>query len=107
MEAIRELRTYSGYPGSKRAVTANVSSGPEKKAISQSGIRALAEGVILQAIEDLADNGQMKEGLQFFVGEGFDIWAAIARLNRVQQIQLARLVSGAPSKSGRGAGRRR
>jgi len=106
MEAARELSAYSAYRGTRRTTKSHVSRGPEKREVSLSGIRALAEGVILQAAEDLGDAGHREESLQFFRGEGFDIWADIARLNWIQQIRLARLVSGAPPGSERGAARK-
>jgi hypothetical protein len=107
MEAARELNAYSAYQGTRRTTKSPVSSGSKKRAASQSGIKALAEGIILQAIEDLGDAGHRKESLQFFMGEGFDTWAGIARLKWIQQVRLARLVSGAPPGSERGAGKQR
>jgi hypothetical protein len=55
--------------------------------------RSLAEAIILQSVEDLWDEGQRKECLKFFWGNGFAICAEIAGLDASGMGRLLGLVS--------------
>jgi len=56
------------------------------------GVRALAETIILQSIEDLWYEGEKTELLQFFFGEGFGICADVAGIDYGGRMQLLSLV---------------
>lgn len=67
-------------------------------AISVSGqkaknrIKALAEAVILQSIEDLFDPLQRGKCIDFFKGEDFRLCAEIAGLSALDQIRIIRML---------------
>lgn len=45
------------------------------------GVKALAESIILQSLEDLASPHHRKESIRFFAGDGFRVSAKMAGLN--------------------------
>lgn len=51
-------------------------------------IRALAEAVILQAIEDLYSPTTRAQSIEFFRGEGFSTYAELAGMNEVEKLRL-------------------
>ena len=100
MEASRALHAGYGRSLRRTAVQTSSISRTKKAGVSLPGVRALAEGIMLQAIEDLGDEEHRKESLRFFRGMGFDIWAGIAKLSSLQQLRLARLIAGADKAGG-------
>ncbi len=56
-------------------------------------VRHLAEAIILQSIEDLWDEGQRKDCLRFFRGNGFAICAEMAGMNVSARGRLLGLVN--------------
>ncbi|MDA8092048.1 MAG: hypothetical protein M0Z61_17725 [Nitrospiraceae bacterium] len=51
-------------------------------------IKALAEAVILQSLEDLWNAAHRSESIEFFSGEGFDYYAGIAGLGAREKEEL-------------------
>jgi hypothetical protein len=58
------------------------------------GVKGLAEGIILQSIEDLWNEDLRDECIAFFKGKEFSICAEIAGMNLADQITLLGLVKG-------------
>jgi hypothetical protein len=56
-------------------------------------VRHLAEAIILQSIEDLWDEGQRRDCLRFFRGDGFIVCAETAGLNVSARGRLLGLVN--------------
>jgi len=52
----------------------------------------LAEGIILQAIDDLFDDNQREDCIAFFQSKDFAILAEMAGLDRASQVGLSDLV---------------
>jgi hypothetical protein len=94
MGALERLEAYcessrKKYP--KR--TKNSAGGENKRAATMDRVRSLAEGIILQAMEDLWDNDHHQESANFFKGDGFNICAALARIDMKQRHQIMRMVA--------------
>lgn len=69
---------------------------PDKKLQwRKDGVRALAEGIILQSIEDLWCGVDEEELLRFFDGEGFNICAGLAGIDCAGRVRLLGLVRNA------------
>lgn len=51
-------------------------------------MKALAEAIILQSFEDLWDKAHRDESLEFFKGEGFEFYAAVAGLGPAEKMKL-------------------
>lgn len=64
----------------------------------KSRIQFLAEAVILQSIEDLFDSLQRRNSINFFRGEGFNVYAEIAGLSTANQIRIIRMLGNAGFK---------
>jgi len=56
------------------------------------GIKSLAEGIILQSIEDLWSSEHSKESLDFFSGGEFRSCAEMAGMSLLEQVRLLRMV---------------
>ncbi len=56
------------------------------------GLRELAEGIILQSIEDLWSEDLAGECMEFFRGRDFRICAELAKMNLIDQVKLLNLV---------------
>ncbi len=56
------------------------------------GVKALAEAIILQSMEDLSDATYRAESLEFFAGEGFRICAQMAQMKPEAQVKVLELV---------------
>ncbi len=57
-------------------------------------VKGLAEGIILQSIEDLWDDNVRAESIDFFAGKEFSICAEIAGMNLSDQLKVLNLVKG-------------
>jgi hypothetical protein len=55
-------------------------------------LKALAEAVILQAVEDLWSSAHSKESVEFFEGEGFKYCADLAGMRVVERLKLIRML---------------
>jgi hypothetical protein len=55
-------------------------------------LKALAEAVILQAVEDLWNSAHSKESVEFFEGEGFKHCADLAGMRVVERLKLIRML---------------
>jgi len=73
---------------------------------NQSGrLKALAEAVILQAMEDLWSKTHRARSVEFFTGEGFRRYAAMAGMGTMERLRLLKTLrpkKEARSKSGKG-----
>lgn len=56
------------------------------------GLKGLAEGIILQSIEDLWSENQRAECIAFFTGKEFGICAEIAGMNLADQLKVLNMV---------------
>jgi hypothetical protein len=56
------------------------------------GLKAIAEAVILQAVEDLWNSAHSKESVEFFEGEGFKHCADLAGMRVVERLKLIRML---------------
>ena len=56
------------------------------------GLKVLAEGIILQSIEDLWSENQKGESIAFFTGKEFSICAGLAGMNLPDQLKVLNLV---------------
>ena len=66
---------------------------------STGSVRALAEAVILQSMEDFWSNTYKQESVEFFKGEGFNICAKIAGLGKEEQMKVLQMLAGEPIKA--------
>lgn len=66
---------------------------------SGQSVRALAEAVILQSMEDFWSNTYKQESVEFFKGEGFNICAKIAGLGKEEQMKVLQMLAGEPIKA--------
>jgi hypothetical protein len=57
------------------------------------GLKELAEGIILQCMEDLAEEALRPESIEFFKGKGFSACAQIAGLNIADRMDLLHFVN--------------
>jgi hypothetical protein len=55
-------------------------------------LKALAEAVILQAVEDLWSSAHSKESVEFFEGDGFRHCADLAGMRVVERLKLIRML---------------
>jgi len=55
------------------------------------GLKALAEAIILQSMEDLWTKSYRKESLQFFLGEGFRECADIAGMKVIDRLKVVKM----------------
>lgn len=51
-------------------------------------LNKLAEAIILQALEDMWDKRYFKESIDFFLGDGFNIWSYFAGLDVYKQYMI-------------------
>ena len=56
--------------------------------------RSLAEAVILQSMDDLLNPEFFEEGKEFFTGDGFRIYGAIAELNSLKKFKIIHFTGG-------------
>lgn len=63
-----------------------------------SGIKYLAEAVILQSLADLCDKRYCTDCRRFFRGEGFLVWADLAELDALDQIRLLAMIQNTTRK---------
>ena len=54
-------------------------------------MKALAEAIILQSLEDLWDERHRKESLEFFKGQGFGVYSGIAGLRNDDKESITEL----------------
>ena len=55
-------------------------------------VKGLVEGVILQAMEDLWNEGYREDSVSFFKGRDFSLCADIAGLNLDDQVRMLKMV---------------
>ena len=65
-----------------------------KKRENTMGLKGLAEGIILQSMEDLWDKHHKEDCISFFKGKGFRDCAKMAGMTTSDQISLLNLVKG-------------
>jgi len=58
------------------------------------GLQELAEGIILQSIEDLWSEDLSEECVDFFKGKEFRICAEISRMALIDQVTLLNMIKG-------------
>lgn len=58
------------------------------------GMKELAEGIILQSMEDLWDAKYRKDSIEFFEGKGVFVCTEMAGMNLYEQVRLFNLVHG-------------
>lgn len=56
--------------------------------------RNLAEAIILQSMEDLSNPELFEESKEFFTGDGFRIYGAIAELNSLNKLKIIHFTGG-------------
>ena len=56
------------------------------------GMKELAEGIILQSIEDLSDPYLREDCIHFFKGDDFGLCAELATMDTADQLKLLTLV---------------
>jgi hypothetical protein len=93
MEALKRLAAYQ--EGSRRKT---VHKKEKSETVSPLRIKSLAEGIILQAMEDLWDKDLRQESFHFFKGEGFKICAGLACLNGQEQSRIMNMIAGSISE---------
>jgi hypothetical protein len=64
----------------------------EQRRSRQRKLRALAEAIILQSIEDLWSKTKRKESIAFFTGYGFSLCADMAGMKVVDRLRLFRML---------------
>lgn len=55
-------------------------------------MRALAEAVILQSIEDLWSRTNRRKSVDFFMGDGFSLYADMAGMKIIDRLRLFRML---------------
>ena len=65
------------------------------------GLKALAEGIILQSVDDLWDEGLREDSINFFKGSDFSLCAEIAGMDMIDQVKLLKMVKGIADHTGR------
>ena len=58
------------------------------------GLKNLAEAVIVQSMEDLWNRNHKKESADFFIGEGFRIASEMAGMSAVDRLKLLLILRG-------------
>ncbi len=58
------------------------------------GVKELAEGIMLQSIEDLWSDEEREDCISFFKGEEFSLCAGMAGMNLYDQVRLLNMVNG-------------
>ncbi|MEJ2695538.1 MAG: hypothetical protein P8013_02715 [Candidatus Sulfobium sp.] len=86
---LTQVRPPKEEPELTRKGTA-VSSG--RKRPDETGLKNLAEAVILQSIEDLWSKTHQKESIEFFMGEGFRHCADMAEMSVVERLRIIRML---------------
>lgn len=66
------------------------------------GMKELAEGIILQSMEDLWDAKYRKDSMDFFEGKGVNVCTEIAGMNLYDQVRLFNLVDKMVKQSAHG-----
>jgi hypothetical protein len=60
-------------------------------------VKALAEAVILQAMEDLWSDTHREKSIEFFEGDGFKYFAGMAGMGAVERLRLVKMLGGLKS----------
>lgn len=95
MEALKILTAY--HESSRRKMTNRKD---KKEEVSPHRIKSLAEGIILQAMEDLWDKDLRHESYHFFKGEGFKICAGLACLDGQEQSRIMSMIADSATSHG-------
>jgi hypothetical protein len=82
-----------------RKIRSSTSASPKKAfaATRASRVKALAEAVILQAMEDLWSDTHREKSIEFFEGDGFKYFAHMAGMGAVERLRLAKMLGGLKS----------
>jgi hypothetical protein len=64
------------------------------------GLKTLAEGIIMQSLEDLWDEGLSESSVAFFRGESFNICADMAEMDIAGRLKLLNMVKEIIEKGG-------
>jgi hypothetical protein len=68
---------------------------PHTERSHEMGLKNLAEGIIVQSMEDLWDDNLREDCIAFFRGEEFRMCAELADMNLAEQLKLLDMVKGA------------
>jgi hypothetical protein len=90
LKTIPGLSSFKSFEDIGMKPAALTRKAPKKK--ESAGLKALAEAVILQAMEDLWSDAHRKESLEFFEGEGFSHCADLAGMRVVERLKLIRML---------------
>jgi|GEM_PF-3390365 len=71
---------------------AKVSKAPEPTQKRSKGVEALAEAMILQAIEDLWSKAHRQKSIEFFTGSGFNQCADMAGMTVIDRLRVLKLL---------------
>ena len=100
MEALKILTAY--HEGSRKKMANRKDKREEKiEKVSPLRIKSLAEGIILQAMEDLWDKDLRDESYHFFKGEGFKICAGLACLDGQEQSRIMSMIADSAMANGK------
>lgn len=66
------------------------------------GLKSLAEGIILQSMEDLWKEETRNDSIAFFKSKEFGICAELAGMNLIDQLKVLRMVKGVVDKHNSG-----
>jgi hypothetical protein len=66
----------------------------QKKTVKRESLKALAEAIILQSMEDLWNGAHRKESVDFFEGEGFRTCAEMACMRQEEQLKVLQMITG-------------
>jgi hypothetical protein len=90
LKTIPGLSPFNSIEDIRRKPAVRVRKAPKKEDVRR--LKALAEAVILQAVEDLWSETHRKESLEFFEGEGFRHCADLAGMRVVERLKLIRML---------------
>jgi len=84
----RTFKRLSNLSGIKRTHKINMGPALAEHRKKTTGIKSLAEAVILQSLEDLWDPSHRIESIDFFNGDGYRIFAKLAGLNQAHSYKM-------------------
>ncbi len=64
----------------------------KSRGIQSRRVKALAEAVILQAVEDLWSDTQRQRSREFFTGGAFGLFADIADMGAIERVRLLKMI---------------
>ena len=92
LKSIPTLKQVQPVKERRKLAGKNVATASGRRNPGRSGLKNLAEAIILQSIEDLWSRTHQQESIEFFAGEGFRHCADMAGMGVVDRLRIMRLL---------------